>query len=203
MANIDSSGRLIATSFLDLPSKRHVPDYYKVTKMPISLNMIEAKLSRREFPTLTTLESHFKRLITNAKEYNQKGSEIYEDSERLRKVLSLFMNTWNPAYDTPGYVAFPTPLPGEDDGGDDDADGEPDLELDNLPKRKAGRPPKNPVVQAQRSSTTPALSESQYAGVGFEGLNFQQAQEKIVEDMINEKELEESANMISLLFTSC
>jgi hypothetical protein len=169
--------------------------------MPISLNMIEAKLNRREFPTLTTLESHFKRLITNAKEYNQKGSEIYEDSERLRKVLSLFMNTWNPAYDTPGYVAFPTPLPGEDDGGDDDADGEPDPELDNLPKRRAGRPPKNPVAQAQRSSTTPALSESQYAGVGFEGLNFQQAQEKIVEDMINEKELEESANMISLHFT--
>jgi len=167
--------------------------------MPIALDTIEAKLERGEFPTLTTLESYFKRMISNAKEYNEKGSEIYEDSERLRKALSNFMTTWNPAYKTtPGYVAFPTPIPADmpaqtDGASDVDADGEPDpeVEVQSVAKRARGRPPKNPQTHVRGASSTPALSESHYTVVGFQGLTFQQAQEKMVEDMIREKEFDE------------
>jgi hypothetical protein len=129
-------------------------------------------------------------MIQNAKEYNEKGSQVYDDAERIRKALSNFMTKTNPAYKLiPGYVAFPTPLPGQVDGtaSDEDADGEPDPEIEAATViKKRGRPPKNP--QAQRSSATPALSERSYAGVSFEGLTFQQAQEKIVEDLIRQKE---------------
>jgi hypothetical protein len=159
--------------------------------MPIALDTIEGKLNRREFPTLTALESYFKRMISNAKEYNEKGSPIYEDAERIRKALSNFMTKTNPAYKTPGYVAFPTPLPGQadDDSSDADADGDPESEAEAMPvTKKRGRPPKNPQAHAQRSSATPARSESQYAGMSYEGLTFQQAQEKIVEDLLREKE---------------
>ena len=166
--------------------------------MPVALDIIENKLKRREFPTLTTLESLFKRMITNAKEYNEKGSEVYDDSERLRKVLSHFMNKNNPAYDIPGYVAFPTPLPGttNDEGSEKDADGEPDPEVESLPRRKASRPSRQSGAQAPRSSITPSRSEIQYVGVGFNGLNFQQAQEKILEEIITKKELEGFATTI-------
>jgi hypothetical protein len=164
--------------------------------MPIALDTIESRLSRREFPNLTTLESYFKRMITNAKEYNEKGSEIYEDAERLRKALSNFMTKNNPAYKTTGYIAFPTPLPEEDaiGGSDIDAEGEVDPEAEAPPvKRKPGRPPKNPVAHAaQRLSTTPVIYESHYAGISYSGLTFQQAQEKIVADMIRHKEDPES-----------
>lgn len=51
--SIQRSGRLVATNFLTLPSKRELPDYYKVIKMPIALDTIEEKLKRQEFP-----ESH-------------------------------------------------------------------------------------------------------------------------------------------------
>ena len=80
--------------------------------MPIALSTIETKLKRSEFPTLTSLESYFKRMISNAKEYNERGSVIHDDAERLRKALSNYMTKTNPAYKTPGFVCQPTPLPG-------------------------------------------------------------------------------------------
>jgi hypothetical protein len=177
--------------------------------MPIALDTIEEKLKRREFPTLTSLESYCKRMISNAKEYNQKGSEIYDDAERIRKALSNFMTKNNPAYKKPGYVAFPTPLPpdgppeeDEDEdaeGSDEDAKGEVDMEtFDPAPttKRQRGRPPKGqPSItteNGQRTSATPSsMTDSQYANIGFQGLTFQQAQEKLVADMIEHKEDEE------------
>lgn len=210
--SIRRSGRLVATNFLTLPSKRELPDYYRVIKMPIALDTIEEKLKRREFPTLTSLESYCKRMISNAKEYNQKGSEIYDDAERIRKALSNFMTKNNPAYKKPGYVAFPTPLPAEDspeeveeeededaEGSDEDAEGDVDMETpDPAPpsKRQRGRPPRNPssnnALNGQRKSVTPSsMTDSQYGAVGFQGLTFQQAQEKLVADMIEHKEDEE------------
>lgn len=165
--------------------------------MPIALDTIEAKLRRREFHNLAALESYFKRMISNAKEYNQRGSEIYDDSERLRKALSNFMIRCNPAYDIPGYQALATPIPEDhqldapasDDEVDAEGEPDPDVETRSPVKRKASRPVK--IAQPQRSSATPALSEFQYVGVSFDGLNFQQAQEKIAEDMIRKKEFEE------------
>ncbi len=174
--------------------------------MPIAIDTIEAKLQRREFPNLTSLESYCKRMIANAKEFNQKGSEIYDDAERIRKALSNFMTKTNPAYKTHGYVAFPTPIPTDlqDDAEDaegeaedeEDAEGEIDEEVPAAPpvKRRPGRPPKNPaahqLAQQQRSSTTPARSESHFSSVGYTGLNFQQAQEKLISDLIRYKEEE-------------
>ena len=209
--SIQRSGRLVATNFLTLPSKRELPDYYRVIKMPIALDTIEEKLKRREFTNLTNLESYCKRMISNAKEYNQKGSEIYDDAERIRKALSNFMTKNNPAYKKPGYVAFPTPLPAEDppedeeegdedaEGSDEDAEGDVDIETpDPAPpsKRQRGRPPRNlssiNALNGQRKSVTPSsMTDSQYGAVGFQGLTFQQAQEKLVADMIEHKEDEE------------
>lgn len=174
--------------------------------MPIALDTIESKLNRREFPTLTTLESYFKRMVQNAKDYNQKGSLIFEDAERVRKAVSNFMTKTNPAYKTPGYVAFPTPFPGDTDGAaddddDDDAEGEQDSEEENTPTTKRrGRPPKTSQVETRIPSVTPAISESKDADAGYEGLTFQQAQEKVVEDLMREKDLPESVLKTSMHF---
>ncbi len=162
--------------------------------MPIALNTIEAKLQRNEFPNLTSLESYFKRMISNAKEFNEKGSVIHDDAERLRKALSNYMTKHNPAYKTPGFVCTPTPLPGDDeeqDAGDEDedAEGEPDPEADSAPPpKRRGRPPKISQSQAVRQSPTPAVSEPQHNGLSYAGLTFQQAQEKILAAMISYKE---------------
>lgn len=192
----ECSGRLIAEDFLTLPNKRHLPEYYKIIKMPLALDTIENKLIQLEIPNLTALESLFKRLVSNAREFNEKGTRILDDAERLRRTVSTFMTKQNPAYKNPGYSAFPTPLPGEEVAEDEDAeeDEEEDEEREEeeeaeTPPKRRGRPPKNPHVQGSRKSSTPALSDApKYVGVSFTGLTFQQAQEKIVEDTMEYKE---------------
>jgi len=170
-----------------------LPDYYDAIKMPIAIDTIEAKLVRKEFPNLSALESYFKRMVSNAKEYNQRGSEIYDDAERLRKALSNFMTKTNPAYkNIPGYTAVPTPIPddGEDLASEEDAEGEPDSEAEVMPSKRKGRLARSSQARAStsRHSSTPVVQDSQYTAVGFAGLTFQQAQEKIVSDMIRHKD---------------
>lgn len=143
------------------------------------MDTLEAKLKRHEFPNLTAFESWFKRMVLNAKEYNEKGSQIYDDAERLRKGFSNYMTKVNPAYKVHGFVVTPVELPGEETL-DDDV--EPDVEIEEpvATKRVKGRASK----AATKSPPPPAWKVAKYVGKSFSGLTFQQAQEKVVEDMI-------------------
>ncbi|GKT74588.1 bromodomain containing protein [Colletotrichum tofieldiae] len=152
----DKNGRKVSGYFETLPDKDSNPDYYKKTRMPISLTMIEKKLNNGDFTTLTELESYCKRMVSNAKEFYPRGSQLFEDAERVRKALSNFMTKYNPAYARGGYTAIPTPLPAEGTANDADED-------DNRP-------------------------DCEYEGVSYNGLTFQAAQEKIVEEMLRKKD---------------
>lgn len=241
------SGRLVAGQFEKLPPREDDPEYYEHTRLPISLEIIEDKLTAGEFTTLTELESYFKRMVINVKEYFARNSQMYEDAERVRKALSNYMVKTNPAYQTKGYTAVPTPLPPDDTektNGKDDAEGEEDErgegaeeeevgelsdvnddddEVDGegypgdedeeedeededeeededssqvlaIPKRRGpGRPPKNPALHAKKMAAKAARQEkadSQYENVPYKGLTFQQAQEKLAEELIRRREEE-------------
>ncbi|KAF2753209.1 hypothetical protein EJ05DRAFT_223285 [Pseudovirgaria hyperparasitica] len=80
----------------------------------MALDTIQEKLSNKQYPTLAALESDFKRLVTNAKMFNEKTSAIYLDAERVRKTASNWMTRYNPAYKVAGYSAVATPIPGEE-----------------------------------------------------------------------------------------
>lgn len=175
--------------------------------MPIAVDNIQEKLLRREFKNLTDLESYFKRMISNAKEYNTRGSELYDDAERLRKALSNFMTKTNPAYKLiPGYVAAPTPLPNEGGQASDleDAEGEPDSEAEAAVQAKKIRsrpkPPPKSKSHTPKQVSTPAAVESRPSRAGFSKLTFQQAQEKILEDLITLKEQPESVMPLRMLW---
>jgi hypothetical protein len=75
---------------------------------------IQDKLERREYTNLAQVESDCKRLVNNAKAYNDKRSPVYEDAERLRKTASNWMVKHNPAYRDGNYIAVATPIPGEE-----------------------------------------------------------------------------------------
>ncbi|OAA81268.1 Bromodomain protein [Akanthomyces lecanii RCEF 1005] len=220
----DKSGRLIATYFEKLIPRQGNADYYKKTKMPISLESVEEKLQNGEFKDLAELESYFKRMISNAKEFYPRSSSVFDDAERVRKTLSNYMTKNNPAYAKRGYQAFPTPLPEEDgEGGDDDdeqeeeggeeedeeeaeeeeeGEEEEEEEEDEGPRRRSiilkrreepassrGRPRRSSAYQASPKPATPAKPEGhQYEGVPYKGLTFQEAQEKIVEELLRHHE---------------
>ena len=81
--------------------------------MPLSLTMIEQRLNKFDYENMERLEADLKRMVQNAKDYNDGKSAIFEDAERIRKALSNFMPKHNPAYLREEYRAYPTPIPQE------------------------------------------------------------------------------------------
>ncbi|WQF87301.1 Putative bromodomain-containing protein [Colletotrichum destructivum] len=142
----DKNGRKVSGYFESLPDKDSNPEYYKKTRMPISLAMIEKKLNQGDFPTLTELESYCKRMVSNAKEFYPRGSQLFEDAERVRKALSNFMTKYNPAYARGGYTAIPTPLPADGTADDVEEDVEP-ISQSTSGRRKSQAAAKSPEQQ--------------------------------------------------------
>ena len=156
----------------------------------------QGKLSRQEYPTLTTLESDLRRMVSNAKSFNEKSSELFSDAEKIRKLVVAFMTKNNPAYETRDYAPFSTPVPPgwrerlQLEANDLDADGETDPDE---PADTTGLSPTatgayhNILPNDRRETSTPVVQDAEGAGESFEGNSFQQAQEKILTEMINLK----------------
>jgi hypothetical protein len=148
---------------------------------------------------LSFLEADFKRIVHDARTLAGKGdtkSSWHRDAERLRKTASNWMRSYNPAYNNPQYDCKPTPRPPES-------------------SRPAEAPRRsNRAAASTRHSTTPAeaaASEDDEAEIededeeedeedgddgdddddamdvdlDFTGKSFQEAQELLIESMIN------------------
>ena len=64
---------------------------------------------------MTAVESDLKRLVQNAKAFNDDESQIFQDAERIRKLVFNFMKVNNPAYkEDPNYSAVATAIPKPD-----------------------------------------------------------------------------------------
>ncbi|KAI0178780.1 Bromodomain-containing protein [Hypoxylon sp. FL1284] len=271
-ATTDKNGRPVSPYFEKLPTRSENPDYFKKIRLPLSLESIEQKLKNHEYNKLSTLESDFKRLVSNAKEINERTSVAFGDAERVRKAVSNLMVKYNPAYKSGSYQAVATPLPPTPEPGDDeddeDANGEeeekgkkaesaqdseasPKDDVDGVTaeeeaedevqengedeveeeeeeqeqeededeednnsdnegdeddeeeeedgepspavrgRRGPGRPPKKVVGRVRKVATrgpTPSKADTQYEKVPYKGLTFQQAQEKVVEELLRKKD---------------
>jgi chromatin structure-remodeling complex subunit RSC4 len=143
-------------------------------------------LKRHKYPNLTALEGDLKRMVTNAKVYNEKSSLIYADAERIRKILSSNMPKINPAYKNPKYVALPTPLPDE---GPNDAG--------NVVPNKQKREPTSSTStrgtsrsgDSQVARLTPPMEDHQSEG-SFEGNTLREAQDRIMSELFHLKDSE-------------
>jgi len=198
----DKTGRPIASHFLTLPNKEQVPDYFVHVKLPIALDTIEEKLHSGAYANLAQVESDCKRLVNNAKAYNDKKSPIYEDAERLRKTASNWMVKHNPAYRDGNYVAVATPIPGEENP----TPGKPIPRIVSTP-RPVHTPtisetvdrPRRAAAAAQFTPTqaTPvpsklrqsaSLAPEDHGSPDFAGKTFQQAQEQIIRELIEHED---------------
>ena len=191
------SGNLTFGEFFELPDPDEVPDYYDFTKLPIALETIEKKLKRNEYPTVTTLESDLKRMVQNAKDYNDPDSQIYDDAEKIRKLVFNFMKVNNPAYrEDPKYQAFPTPIPKTGAAPVPNGTRE-DSEVHASESRPASEKPKRPGTAKsseqpdRKSSIAPSGTTGDDDGDGedgadldFTGKTFQEAQQSIVAHLL-------------------
>lgn len=200
----DKGDRLIATFFLFLPDRKKTPNYYQKVGLPVALDTVEAKLNNNEYTNMTSLEGDLRRMISNAKAYNEKRSQAFSDSEKIRKQLQVFMQENNPAYNDPSYVPYTTPIPQgwqvkqekPEDTHEQDAEGETDPEVAKPPEKRTRlvtRVGSSAAANDRRASSTPAVQDVEGAYESFEGNTFQQAQEKIVGEMINHTDAEDQA----------
>ena len=191
------------------PITYHI-DSYSSEDQPLMSSHDQDKLDRGVYDKMSLMESDLRRMVGNAKSYNQKSSEIFSDAEKMRKTIVAFMTVNNPAYKSKDYVPGPTPIPDgwqdrlveneevEQEVAEADADGEtdhedtpvtPPVEQPSKLRRRAApavattsKPP-----NSRRASSTPALQDAEGAGESFEGDTFQQAQEKLMTEMIQLK----------------
>lgn len=163
------------------------------------MESIEQKLKDNEYATVSAIESDFKRLVQNAKDFNDPGSVIYEDAERMRKLVFNYMKQHNPAYkDDPKYIAVSTPLPQatntkslpngtrkvESEAGDTES-----RQPREKPKRAATEQSERKSSQAPSATTGEAGDEDDDDGgddekveddLDFTGMTFQAAQQAII-----------------------
>lgn len=83
-----SRGRLLATEFLRLPSKRQYADYYQQIQNPIALDEIKSRIETGKYPNLDAVRQDLELCFKNAKKYNMKDSPIWKDAKHLHVCLS-------------------------------------------------------------------------------------------------------------------
>ena len=139
---------------------------------PTSSHTAQDKLERHDYATLSAVESDAKRMVANAKQYNDDKSIVY--------LLSNFMTKNNPAYKNPDYIALPTPIPGENDTANNSS----------VPStREHSEQPRKITLslKARKSSAavaSPAAVNDSSDPTDFTGKTFQQAQEQIINGLI-------------------
>ncbi|KAL7751099.1 hypothetical protein RI367_003679 [Sorochytrium milnesiophthora] len=84
----DADGRYMIDLFAQLPPKKLYPDYYEVIKQPISMREIKSKIEKHAYNSLELLRGDFNLMFSNCKRYNQPGSEVYEDANRLSTIMN-------------------------------------------------------------------------------------------------------------------
>ncbi|KAK7990673.1 hypothetical protein PG990_014953 [Apiospora arundinis] len=79
------NGDLMIVPFEKLPDKQATPDYYANIKNPIALDTIKKKAKRKKYPNVDVAMKDIELLFENAKQYNEEGSQIYQDAIELQK----------------------------------------------------------------------------------------------------------------------
>ncbi|XP_072521061.1 probable global transcription activator SNF2L2 isoform X2 [Salminus brasiliensis] len=83
----DGSGRQLSEVFVQLPSRKELPEYYELIRKPVDFKKIKERVRNHKYRSLSDLERDVMLLCHNAQTYNLEGSQIYEDSIVLQSVF--------------------------------------------------------------------------------------------------------------------
>ncbi|KAH3667893.1 hypothetical protein WICMUC_005171 [Wickerhamomyces mucosus] len=84
-SNDDDESHLLSEYFIDLPSRKLYPDYYKIIQQPVALNSIRKQLNSKKISDFDKFKELVYRIFSNAKFYNEEGSSVYLDAVELEK----------------------------------------------------------------------------------------------------------------------
>ncbi|XP_049837847.1 protein polybromo-1 isoform X3 [Schistocerca gregaria] len=84
---VHEDGRQPVLMFMEKPSKKLYPDYFQVIAEPIDMLTIEANIKNEKYNSEEEIIADFKLMFNNCRQYNEEGSMIYEDANKLEEVL--------------------------------------------------------------------------------------------------------------------
>ncbi|KAL2087284.1 hypothetical protein ACEWY4_018343 [Coilia grayii] len=84
----NSNGRQLSEAFIQLPSRKELPEYYELIQKPMDFRKIKERIRSHRYRSLNDLERDVMLLCENAQTYNLEGSLIYEDSIVLQSVFT-------------------------------------------------------------------------------------------------------------------
>ncbi|CCL98132.1 uncharacterized protein FIBRA_00126 [Fibroporia radiculosa] len=99
----DDSGRMLSTEFMDLPNRKQWAIYYKTIKRPQCLENIFKRLKRKEYHTASDFANDVELVFSNALEFNQDHTGIWEDALVLRDYFRQIMSDLPAPYTLPAY----------------------------------------------------------------------------------------------------
>lgn len=91
--------------FMTKPSKKELPDYYRLIKSPMDLKTIGTKIKNQDYRSIDAFEADCLLLVKNAMTYNQEGSEVYEDAKLLRDAFEIHIHALRQKWGKQGGVA--------------------------------------------------------------------------------------------------
>ncbi|XP_016428106.1 probable global transcription activator SNF2L2 isoform X1 [Sinocyclocheilus rhinocerous] len=83
----DASVRQLSEVFVQLPSRKELPEYYELIRKPVDFKKIKERVRNHKYRSVSDLEKDVMLLCHNAQTYNLEGSQIYEDSIVLHSVF--------------------------------------------------------------------------------------------------------------------
>lgn len=84
----DGNGRQLSEVFIQLPSRKELPEYYELIRKPVDFRKIKERIKSHKYRSLNDLEKDVMLLCQNAQTFNLEGSLIYEDSIVLQSVFT-------------------------------------------------------------------------------------------------------------------
>uniref|UniRef100_A0A7E4V5K5 Helicase domino n=1 Tax=Panagrellus redivivus TaxID=6233 RepID=A0A7E4V5K5_PANRE len=86
IAYTGSGGYQVSEVFMQLPSRRDLPEYYVSVARPIDFMKIRKNLNKGRYHNVDALSADIELLCHNAQNYNRDDSDIYRDSKVLQAV---------------------------------------------------------------------------------------------------------------------
>ncbi|KAI0673783.1 Bromodomain-containing protein [Trametes maxima] len=100
----DDKGRVLSAEFMELPSRKQWPMYYQIIKKPQCLENIFKKIKRKEYHNPSDFANDVELVFSNALEFNQEHTQIWEDAVLLREFFRKLMADLPEPYTIPAYV---------------------------------------------------------------------------------------------------
>ncbi|CAJ0825025.1 4086_t:CDS:10 [Entrophospora sp. SA101] len=87
--------------FLTLPKIRDYPLYYQIITNPIAMDTIKKRLKGIYYKTVQQFKEDWHLMFNNARAFNEEGSQIYNDADKMQEVLDKKLEELCPGGELP------------------------------------------------------------------------------------------------------